>query len=206
MRARFLYCLASLLVVVGGCAATQTDLVNLWIDSNRAEGAPERVLVVAQWQDHDARVLWEERFAQALEHNHTRATPSYTEMPAPMPDSTTVFTEARNHGYDAVIVIHRHVLDRNSFYLPGYTLPRHEKVPRWFKPTGGTEVWTGASAAGWSSLECDVELWSPADRAGMVWSGTGEVAYPGSDDYAAYSIAGTVVSELERLGLVPARL
>jgi hypothetical protein len=41
-------------------------------------------------------------------------------------------------------------------------------------------------------------------RHGVV--GTGEVAYPGSDDYAAYSVAGTVISELERLGLIPARL
>jgi hypothetical protein len=30
------------------------------------------VLVVAMWQDHDARVLWEERFAQALSQNHIR--------------------------------------------------------------------------------------------------------------------------------------
>ena len=206
MHSRFLLGFALLAIFVAGCASTTTDLVNLWIDSDRATGAPQHVLVVAQWQDHDARVLWEERFAQALEHNHTRATPSYTEMPAPMPDSTTVFTEARNHGYDGVIVIHRHVDDRNSFYVPGLTMPRAQKIPRWYKPKGGTEVWNAVSAAGWASLECDVELWSPADRAGIVWSGTGEVAYPGSDDYAAYSVAGTVISELSRLGLVPARL
>jgi hypothetical protein len=205
MRARLTW-LAPVVALIAGCASTQTNLVNLWIDSNRAAGAPEHVLVVAMWQDHDERVLWEERFAQALNQNHTRATPSYTEMPAPMPDSTTVFTEARNHGYDGVIVIHRHVEDRNSFYLPGYTLPRASIKPRWYTFKGGTEVWTGSNAAGWSSLECDVELWSPADKAGMVWCGTGEVAYPGSDDYAAYSVAGTVVSELERLGLVPSRL
>src|SRR5690348_3203044 len=92
MRARFLAGFILLVTLIVGCTSTQTNLVNLWIDSHREAGAPEHVLVVAMWQDHDARVLWEERFAQALEHNHTKATPSYTEMPAPMPDSTTVFT------------------------------------------------------------------------------------------------------------------
>jgi hypothetical protein len=206
MRVRFLLTLVPVLGFLAGCTSTQTNLVNLWIDSHRDAGAPEHVLVIAMWQDHDARVLWEERFAQALNQNNTKATPSYTELPAPMPDSTTVFTEARNHGFGGVNVIHRHVEDRNSFYVPGYTLPRATIKPHWYKFKGGTEVWTGSNATGWNSLECDVELWSPANKAGMVWSGTGEVAYPGSDDYAAYSVAGTVVSELERLGLVPARL
>jgi hypothetical protein len=127
-------------------------------------------------------------------------------MPAPMPDSTTVFTEARNHGFDGVIVIHRHVEDRNSFYLPGYTLPRKEMVPRWYKFKGGTEVWAGSSAAGWSSLECDVELWSPANRAGMVWSGTGEVAYRARTTTRRTPSPARWCRSSLRLGLAPSRL
>jgi hypothetical protein len=194
------------MLLAAGCAATQTDLVNLWIDSDRAANAPQHVMVVALWQDNEARALWEERFAQALRQNHTRATPSYTELAAAMPDSAAVFNAARKNGCDGVIVIHEQVMDRNTFYLPGYTMPRREKTPRWYKFKGGTEKWFGDNAAGHSTLSCDVELWSPTDRAGMVWSGTGEVAYPGSDDYAAYAVAGSVVTELSRLGLVPARL
>lgn len=193
-------------LVLTGCAATHSDLVNLWIDSDRAAQAPQHVMVVAVWQDREARALWEERFAQALKQNHTDATPSYTELTSSMPDSAAVFNQARKHKCDGVIVIHEHVMDRDSFYLPGYTMPRKEKVPRWYRFNGGTEVWTGGNAAGYPTLSCDVELWSVANRAGMVWSGTGEVTYPGSDDYAAYSVAGTVVSELSRLGLVPPRL
>ena len=204
MRARLSLCHAPLIALLAGCATTHTDLVNLWIDSDRAAQVPQHVMVVALWQDNEARALWEERFAQALKQNHIDATPSYTELIGAMPDSAVVFNIARKLGCDGVMVIHEHVTDRDSFYLPGYTLPRKEKVPRWF--TGGTEVWVGENAAGYSTLSCDVELWSPGDRAGMVWSGTGEVAYPGSDDYAAYSVAGSVVSELSRLGLVPARL
>ena len=206
MRARLLFCLAPALVLLTSCAATNTDLVNLWIDADRAAQAPQHVMVVALWQDGEARALWEERFAQALKRNHIDATPSYTELTTSMPDSAAVFNQARTHKCDGVIVIHEHVNDRDSFYLPGYTVPRKEKVPRWYRFKGGVEVWTGDNAAGYSTLSCDVELWSPADRAGMVWSGTGEVAYPGSDDYAAYSVAGSVVSELSRLGLVPNRL
>jgi hypothetical protein len=195
-----------MIALLAGCATTNTDLVNLWIDADRAAQAPQHVMVVALWQDKEARTLWEERFTQALKQNHTDATPAYTELAGAMPDSAAVFSAARKHGCDGVIVIHEHVMDRDSFYLPGYTLPRKEKTPRWYRFKGGTEVWTGDNAAGYSTLSCDVELWSPAGRAGMVWSGTGEVAYPGSDDYAAYSVAGSVVSELSRLGLVPARL
>lgn len=205
MRARLSFHLAPL-VLLAGCAATQTDLVNLWIDADRAAQAPQRVMVVALWQDNEARALWEERFAQALKQNHIDVTPSYTALTGSMPDSAAVFNSARSHGCDGVVVIHEHVSDRDTFYLPGYTVPRKEKVPRWYRFKGGTEVWTGENAAGYNTLSCDVELWSPAGRAGMVWSGTGEVAYPGSDDYAAYSVAGSVVSELSRLGLVPVRL
>ena len=206
MRACLRFCLAPVLVFLAGCAATNTDLVNLWIDADRATQAPQHVMVVALWQDNEARALWEERFAQALKQNHIDATPSYTDLTGSMPDSAAVFNNARKHGCDGVVVIHEHVSDRDTFYLPGYTIPRKEKIPRWYRFKGGTEVWTGDNAAGYSTLSCDVELWSPNGRAGMVWSGTGEVAYPGSDDYAAYSVAGTVVSELSRLGLVPSRL
>lgn len=200
------YLILALMLLASACAATHADLVNLWIDSDRATGAPEHVMVVALWQDSEARALWEERFAQALEQNHTQAIASYTGLAAVMPDSAAVFNEARKKGCDGVIVIHEQVMDRNSFYVPGYTMPRRAKVPRWYRFKGGTEVWTGDNAAGYSTLSCDVELWTPANRAAMVWSGTGQVAYPGSDDYAAAGVAGSVVSELQRLGLVAPRL
>src|SRR6187397_3167669 len=196
------YLILALMLLASACAATHADLVNLWIDSDRATGAPEHVMVVALWHDSEARALWEERFAQALEQNHTRAIASYTELAAVMPDSATVFNEARKKGCDGVIVIHEQVMDRNSFYVPGYTVPRSEKVPRWYRFKGGTEVWTGDNAAGYSTLSCDVELWTHAHRHHNVSSRTGQVANPRLNDYPQYSPAVKGLSHPARLGLL----
>ena len=207
MRARPL--VSSLLALLAaGCAPPQTALVNLWINADYAGEAPKHVMVVALWQDRNARALWEQRFAQVLAEKHIDATPSYLESPVPMPDSATVFHVAGNRRCDGVLVIHERVMYRNSYYIPGLTQPQKPKTPRWFRATPGTEVWAGdsAGAAGFNRPSCDVELWVPGGRAAMVWSGTGEVAYPGSDNDAACSVAGTVVSELSRLGLVPSPL
>ncbi|HET6348681.1 MAG TPA: hypothetical protein VFH88_06315 [Candidatus Krumholzibacteria bacterium] len=207
MRARLLSGLVPVLALaVAGCAAPRTDLVNLWIDADHASAPATHVMVVALWQDAEARALWEERFADVLKQKGVTVTPSYRLMSWPMPDSAAVFRVAARQGCDAVVVIHEHVVDRNSFYIPGYTTPRAQMVPRWYRFTGHTEVWSGDTAAGWRSLTCDVELWMSGERSAMVWSATGDVVDPGSDDYAASSAAITVVSELERLGLVPSRL
>ena len=207
MRVRFLRHLAPVLVLVtGACATTQSALVNMWVDTSPDAAPKKNVMVVALWQDADARALWEERFTQALERNRADATPSYLELSTVMPDSAAVFREARNRHCDSVIVIHERVMDRNTFYVPGLSVPRTQKIPRWFHSRGGAEIWVGANAAGYSTLSCDVEMWTPQDHAGMVWSGTTELLDPGSDDYAAYQVADTVVGELSRIGLVPSRL
>lgn len=207
MRARlFPYLVPALVLVLGACATTQSALVNMWVDTSHEAEPTKNVMVVALWQDAEARTLWEERFAQALEQRSADATPSYLELSSAMPDSAAVFREARSRHCDSVIVIHRHVMDRNTFYVPGITMPRSQKIPRWYRSKGGTEVWVGDNAAGYSTLSCDVEMWTPQDRAGMVWSGTTELLDPGSDDYAAYKVADTVVGELSRLGLVPSRM
>jgi hypothetical protein len=197
---------APLIFLITACATTQSALVNMWVDTGHEAEPTKNVMVVALWQDHEARALWEERFVQELEQHHSQATPSYTELVAALPDSAAVIREARSRKCDAVIVIHEHVEDRNTFYIPGVTMPRQQKIPRWYRYHGGTEIWVGDNAAGYSTLSCDVEMWVPQDRAGMVWSGTTELFDPGSDDYAAYKVADTVIAELARLGLVPARL
>ncbi len=207
MRARFLPYLAPMLVLfTGACATTQYTLVNMWIDTSHDAEPTKHVMVVALWQDAEARALWEERFAQALEQNHAEATPSYLELTSAMPDSAAVFREARNRHCDGVIVIHEHVTDRDTYYVPGMTMPRKQKIPRWYRSSGRTEVWMGSNNPRYTELSCDIEMWTPQDRAGMVWSATSELQDPGSDDFAAFKVADAVVGELSRLGLVPSRM
>lgn len=205
MRARLLPSLAPVLVLAA-CASTQSTLVNMWIDTNHDAAPTKNVLVVALWQDGEARALWEERFAQVLEQNQADATPSYLALTSAVPDSASVFREARNRHCDGVIVIHEHVTDRDTDYVPGITVPQRGKLPSWHRSSGRTEVWMGSNNPRYTELSCDIELWTPQDRAGMVWSATSELLDPGSDDYAAIKVADAVVGELSRLGLVPSRL
>ena len=206
MRTRNPYVLAALALAVSACASPRSALTNLWVDTRHEDDPTEHVMVVALWQDADARALWEERFVEMLEQKHAGATPSYVELSAPMPDSAAVFREARSRKCDGVIVIHEHVMDRDTYYVPGRTVPRYYKVPRWYRSSGDIEVWAGGNAVEYSTLSCDVEMWTPDGRGGMVWSGTTKVLYPGSDDSAATTVADAVVGELARLGLVPSGL
>jgi hypothetical protein len=207
MNARLYTRLVSLLLVVAtGCATTHSGLVNLWVDTRQPPEPAERVLVVALWRTPDARAMWEERFVEVLESNDAAATPSYLELSGSVPDSVAVFREARRAECDRVIVIHEHVLDQDTFYIPGYSRPREEKKPVWFRSTGGSEVWMAESGGGWPALHCDVEMWSVREKAAMVWSGTSEVVDPGDDEHAAYASARTVTNELSRLGLISSRL
>ena len=193
-------------LILTGCSTTRSALVNLWVDPRHPPEPAQRVLVVAVWRDPDARAMWEERFAQALGGHDTDAIPSYLGSSSSAADSAAVFAQARREECDGVIVIHEHVLERDTFYIPGYSLPREEKTPRWFRSAGGaSEVWMN-EVVGWRALHCDVEMWTVQGRAGMVWSGTNEVVDPGDDDHAAYASAKAVADELSRLGLVSSRL
>jgi hypothetical protein len=64
----------------------------------------------------------------------------------------------------------------------------------------------GSNNPRYTELSCDIEMWTPQDRAGMVWSATSELLDPGSDDFAAFKVADAVVGELSRLGLIPSRM
>jgi hypothetical protein len=202
MRARLPYVVAVLALVFSACASPRSALTNLWVDTRHEAVPTGHVMVVALWQDADARALWEERFTEMLEQRQAGATPSYLELESPMPDSAAVFREARSRKCDSVIVIHEHVMDRNTYYVPGFTVPQKQKIPRWYRSSGGVEVWAGGNAVEYSTLSCDVELWTPDGRGGMVWSGTTKLLHPGSDDYAATRVADAVLGELSRLGLV----
>lgn len=202
MRARIVRCLALASLLAAPACGPQSALVNLWIDADHPRATMNHLLVVALWHDPDARSVWEERFAEVLEKSDAKVRTSYLELSTSMPDSAAVFREARRLDCDGVIVIHAHVMDRDSFYLPGFTMPREMKSTRWHREHGA-DAWRGDSGgSGWPALRCDVELWSSGDRNGMVWSGTTEVVDAGDDDHAAYEVADTVVSELSRLGLV----
>jgi hypothetical protein len=206
MRAHFLPHLALLLVLPTYACTTRTALVNLWVDPEHPSQSMKQVLVVALWRDPDARAMWEERFAQELEDNDIKAMPSYVSLTSPLPDSVAVFREARNRSCDGVVVIHEHVLETSSFYIPGLSVPEATKTRRWHRSSGKREVWMdgGAAPGSIAALRCDVEMWSPFDNNSLVWSGTSEVVDADSNDHAADRVADSVVDELARVGLVSA--
>jgi hypothetical protein len=190
-----------LLLLVAPACGPQSALVNLWVDRTHAPEPTENVLVVALWRDEDARRIWEERFAEVLEHSDADAVPSYVGLSAPMPDSVTVFREANQRKCGGVIVVHAPVLD-DSYYVPGFTRPETMKHPHWY--TGRTAASSINAYSGWPPVRYDVEMWSP-QNAKMVWAGTAEVVDAGDDDHAAHEVADKVVLELARLGLVPSQ-
>jgi hypothetical protein len=187
-------------LAMAACSPPRSALVNMWVDTGHEPEPMGDLLVVALWEDRDSRSLWEERFREELERADADVTVSYPGLSSPMPDSAAVFTEASRRNCDGVIVIHAHVRDRDTFYIPGYTMPQTGKQPRWYSFKRGSSGGFGSSA-----VRCDVELWS-RHGSDMVWSGTAEVIDAGDEDHAAYKIADTVIRELSRLGLVPPRL
>src|ERR1700755_2544567 len=81
-------CAASLgaLALIGvGCNTEQTQATDTWKDPSYVSGPMKNIVVIgAKLNDTDRRTL-EDGFAAALAAHGTRATPSYTVLPTPMP-------------------------------------------------------------------------------------------------------------------------
>jgi hypothetical protein len=190
---------------IWGCSSSR--LVNVWRDPEY-HGTLTNVFVVAVKRDPTLRRIWEDGLVSALGRHGVTATPSYRLFPRSLPDTTQVIDAVREHQFDGFIVTVRLPSETDSSYVQGYitTVPVIRYDPWWqvyrtyyqrvYQP-GYYETQTVARAR--------TDIWIPADRGTLIWTGTSDVFDPTSSQAVSHEINEMIVPELAEQKLISAK-
>jgi hypothetical protein len=193
--------LASLLA---GCAPG--TLSNMWRDPSFQSGPMKKVFVIAIRKDPVRRRLWEDGFVAELSKHGVVATPSYQLFPDALPDSAQCGAAVEANNFDGILVTRRLRPDTVSTYIEGYTKTEPVTAYDPWKKTYYTyyrEVQVPGYAETEKAERDVVNVWTTRAGGRLVWSGTGRVVESGSGSSVNNEIAGLIVPELERQGIIP---
>ena len=189
---------------LSGCAPG--TLSNMWRDPSFQSGPLKKMFIVAIRKDPVRRRTWEDGFVAELSKHGVVATPSYRLFPDAVPDSAQCDAAVDANGFDGILVTRRLRPDTLTTYVPGYT--RRDVVTR-YNPWKKAYVtyYQEVQVPGYSEADVaarhDVNVWTTAEGGGLVWGGTGEVVESGAGSSVNDEIAGLIVPELERQGIIP---
>jgi hypothetical protein len=187
-----------------GCS--NSSLANMWKDPAFSQGPMTNLLVVTMSEEAGERRRWEDGFVAELRKHNVNATPSYDLFPAAVPDTQQVVAVVQERGYDGVLVTRQLPTDTETHYVPGYTTS---------EPVTLTNPWTSAYYTVYRDVHhrghvetqqvvrYETSVWTTKQDGRMVWDGTSEVTDPTSDEQVDREIAGLIVPELAKQGLVP---
>jgi len=190
-----------LATTLSGCAATQTG--NMWRDSTFETAGFKNMLVIAMRKDATRRRMWEDNFAMGLAAYGVKVQMSYRLWPSALPDTAAVIEAVRRDGYDGVLVSLRDVVKAEE-WVPGYT--KREAVT--------TQSWSGAYYTYWTDVEVPdrtetttvhdykTHLWTTADPARMVWSGTVQTTEAINENVIRALVEKNILSEMEKAKLI----
>ncbi len=200
---RFMAAMLIAAAFVAGCS--KTSLTNLWKDPEASTSPMDNVLVVALERDPDLRRLWEDALAAEFQAHGVHARPSHQLWPS-LPDSTQVPVVMRRDGNDGAVITHRLALTQTGDYGGGYE-----------KSTAmtGNDYWRSwyhtyyMSANEYASEPKEDEARYQIDLVGMtgggklVWTGSTTPIDPRDAEKVRAEVAGQLVPELKRQGLIP---
>jgi len=190
-----------LAAALSGCAATQTG--NMWRDSTFQSPGFKNMLVIAMRKDATRRRMWEDNFALGLANYGVKVQMSYRVWPTSLPDTAAVIEAVRRDGYDGVLVSHREDV-KTEEWVPGYT--KRESVT--------TQSWSGAYYTYWTDVEVPdrmepttvlnykTHVWTTAEPARMVWSGTVQTTDAITDNVIRQLVEKNILGEMEKAKLL----
>jgi hypothetical protein len=188
--------------MLGACS--HTDLVELWRDADASATPMDNILVIALDRNAEMRRFWEDALCAEFQAHGLLARPSYQLFPASLPDSQQVGVVMRRDKHDGALVTHRLSVVTDAGLEGGY---------RENAPAGRTDYWRSAYnthyvAANLPVTESkDKEASYRIDLARadgrLMWTGTTKAIDPKSAEKLRTEVAGQVVPELERRGVIP---
>jgi hypothetical protein len=183
----------ALIGVAAGCSTEQTQATDTWRDPSYVAGPMKNIVIIgARLNDTDRRTL-EDGFAAALSAHGTRATPSYTVLPNPLPSKEAARTMVQQGGYDGVLVSTLKGVNDSTAVI------------------GGAGFWDGYYRPGWGEpyvvndpvVRFETSLWDPAGAGKMIWSTVTQTEGPSTGKDFTASLTKTVVPMMEKAGLIP---
>jgi len=190
-----------------GC--TSSRLTNVWKDPELLGPPMTNMLIVAGKNNPVNRRLWEDEIASALAEHGVSSTPSYRMYPDSIPDPDEVAAAVAEKKFDGVMFIRRLPTQLSTVDIPGTVT--HEKVTQFDQRTQTySTFYRDVRQPGYTDtnrvVRHEVMVFTPQKETGhLVWSGTGELINPSSRDAVRSEIAGIVIPELGKQGIIPAK-
>jgi hypothetical protein len=192
-----------LALVAAGCAASTTELQNMWRDPHYSEPPIKSAFVIAIRKDPVRRRLWEDSYVAQLGKHGVSATPSYSVYADDLPDTDAVRDYVDQKGYDATIFSAGEGTQEVSQYVSGYATT--EPVT-YFHPMWGSyvtyyrDVYHPGYVETNTAVRIRTDVWRKTGRyeGKLVWSGTSATVDPTSTNDFSHEVAELVTHELAK--------
>jgi hypothetical protein len=192
------------IILMCGCISSST-LVDVWRDPSFKVRPLGKVLVVAVGKDAMKRRIWEDAFVGELTKQRVDAASSYSLFPVVPPDTNQIKATVKANGFDGILAILLLPAETDKRFIQGYTTQirdvryspyrnRYWTFYRDIDHPGYTDSQTVDIRA------IDVTTTGKGGR--LIWSATSRTPDPGSVTDAQRGIAGLVISELTRRGVI----
>jgi hypothetical protein len=193
---------------MGGCVSS-SKLVDTWHDPS-FQGRPlSTMLVIAVIKDATKRRIWEDAFAGELAEHNVSAKPSYSVFPNAPPDTNQVIATVQRSGFDGILVILGLPTETNTRYVNGYTSLEPDIRYRPYTDPYWRRYWTyyrEIEHPGYAdSQKVDIraiDVTTTGSGSKMIWGATSRTPYPGSVSDVQEGIAGLVIADLAKRGII----
>lgn len=192
------------IVLAAGCATT--GLVNVWSQPDFSTPMKKMLVISVSSKEGNRRIV-EDAFAASLSKYGVAASISYAAFPEALPDTQQVRDYVLANGFEGVLVSARLPTRRVTTKTPGYTTLETRTV---YSGWSGryhdylVEVQHQGSTEVQRVVPHRVDVWY-SDRKGgqMVWTGETSSVDPSSVNDVSKEMAGVIVPELAKAGLIP---
>ncbi len=192
--------------ITSGCSSS--DLTNEWRDPEFNQPMVN-VLVVAAKHNPVNRRLWEDELAAVLSSYGVTSQRSYQLYPDSIPNPDQVGASVKERKFDGVLFIRRLSTEISTTVVPG-TVERKRVTQYDARTQTYSTVYQDVQQASYTdttrTVRQEVIVFAAQPSGGrMVWAATGELINPESRDEVRNEIAGLIVPELSKQGIIPAK-
>lgn len=183
--------------MLAGCATTQSQLVDTWVDPAIRNDPMHKVVVIAVKKDPTQRRQWEDAFVAEFRDRHVEAVPSYTLSPAAIPDSATMAQTLAGGGFDGVVMVRQSRREDRKEYVPPTTYTRRAGYvynPFWgvYQPVY-RQFTTPGYVENTKLLWYRTTVYDLRHEMQEVWSGATRTQNPDSPQSVRHDVSGLVV-------------
>jgi len=190
-----------------GC--TSSSLFEKWHDPSFQAVPLGKMLVIAVRKDATKRRIWEDAFAGELVKHGVAATSSYSLFPDAPPDTNQVIATTQANGFDGILVILKLATETNPHYVKGYASMEPQGAyfgPYWQRYWNTYLLiehpgYVDSQKVAFRSID----VTTTGNGGKMIWSAKSRTADPDSVKDIQRGIAGLVISELARRGIITSK-